>query len=117
MEQDLESIYGSNWTRIIRFFPDWGRDHPLWESGTDKYAMDPEDYGLSESLGRRLAEWMRHWESNRIPESGWKSAEAAEESERNGDALVADLRIEVAGFAEVHDERRRSDFPVDSSNS
>ena len=114
MEEDAETIYELNCKRIIRFFPDWGRDHPLWESGTDKYAMDPEDYGLSDSLSRRLAEWMRHWESNRIPETGWKSADAAEESEHIGDALVADLRIEVASFAEVHDERRRSDSPLDS---
>lgn len=112
MEEDAETIYKLNCKKIIRFFPDWGREHPLWESGTDKYAMDPDDYGLSDSLSRRLAEWMRHWESNRVPETGWTSADAATESERTGDALVADLRIEVASFAEVRDERRRSDCPA-----
>lgn len=117
MEDDPESIYGSGgYKRVIRFFPDYGRQHPLWESGTDKYGMDPEDYGLSESLAQRLAEWMKHWESNVIPETGWKSAEAAAESERVGDALVADLRVEVSGFAEVRDERRRADSSVDSDH-
>lgn len=109
MGEDWESVYESGGgKRVIRFFPDYGRNHPLWESGTDKYAMDPEDYGLSESLARRLAAWMTHWESNVVPETGWKSAEAAAESERLGDALVADLRVEVSAFAEVRDERKRT---------
>ncbi|MBB1029744.1 hypothetical protein G6027_02300 [Dietzia sp. SLG310A2-38A2] len=116
MEEHLESSYGSGgYRRVIRFFPDYGRDHPLWESGTDKYAMDPEDYGLSESLARRLAEWMKHWESNVVPETGWRSAEAAEESERIADALVADLRVEVSAFAEVRDERKRAVHSPDST--
>ncbi|GAA1054768.1 hypothetical protein [Dietzia natronolimnaea] len=118
MEEDLESINGSDgYKPVIRFFPDYGRQHPLWDSGTDKYGMDPEDYGLSESLARRLAEWMRHWESNVIPETGWKTAEAAAESTRVGDALVADLRIEVSGFAEVRDERKRANSSVDSDHT
>lgn len=117
MEEDWESAYESGGDkRVIRFFPDYGRNHPLWESGTDKYAMDPEDYGLSESLARRLAAWMAHWESNVIPEAGWKSAEAAAESERLGDALVADLRVEVSAFAEVCDERKRTYASHDSSS-
>jgi len=118
VEEDWETVYESGgYQRIIRFFPDYGRNHPLWESGTDKYAMDPEDYGLSESLSRRLAAWMRHWESNVIPETGWKSAEAAAESERVGDALVADLRIEVSGFADVRDERKLTYASPDSSDA
>ncbi|PAY23037.1 hypothetical protein CEY15_10820 [Dietzia natronolimnaea] len=107
--EDWESVYETGgYKRVIRFFPDYGREHPLWESGTDKYAMDPEDYGLSDSLARRLAQWMRHWEANVIPETGWASAEAAAESERVGDALVADLQVEVSGFADVRDERIRT---------
>ncbi|AVZ38996.1 hypothetical protein CT688_05410 [Dietzia sp. JS16-p6b] len=118
MEEQWESVYATDGDkRVIRFFPDYGREHPLWESGTDKYAMDPEDYGLSESLSRRLAGWMRHWESNVIPETGWKSAEAAAESERVGDALVADLRIEVSGVAEVRDERRSTAASPGSSDA
>ncbi|MCY1658879.1 hypothetical protein BFG51_08035 [Dietzia alimentaria] len=106
MEEELESIYGSgDYRRVIRFFPDYGRDHPLWESGTDKYGMDPEDYGLSKSLGQRLALWMAHWEANFVPETGWKSEQAAEDSRRVGDSLLAELRVEVSDFADVRDER------------
>lgn len=106
MEEELGSRYGSgDYKRVIRFFPDYGRDHPLWESGTDKYGMDPEDYGLSKSLGQRLARWMAHWETNFVPETGWKSEQAAEDSKRVGDSLLEDLRGEVADFAEVRDER------------
>ncbi|MDQ4138556.1 MAG: hypothetical protein M3116_06900 [Actinomycetota bacterium] len=39
-----------NWApRVIRLFPDYGRDWPLWENGTPEresnYTMTPEDYG------------------------------------------------------------------------
>ncbi|WP_162533949.1 hypothetical protein [Dietzia psychralcaliphila] len=68
----------ADYKRVIRFFPDYGRDHPLWESETDKYGMDPEDYGPVEvGWGQRLARWMAHWETNFVPETGWKSEQAA----------------------------------------
>lgn len=41
MEEHVESDNRSGgYGRVIRFFTDYGRDHPLWEIGTDKYAMD-----------------------------------------------------------------------------
>lgn len=48
---------------------------------------------------------MAHWETNFVPETGWKSEQAAEDSKRVGDSLLEDLRVEVADFAEVRDER------------
>lgn len=59
---------------------------------------------LSKSLGQRLTLWMAHSDTNFVPEKGWKSDQAAEDSRRVGDSLLADLRVEVADFAEVRDE-------------
>jgi len=91
--------------RKIRFFADWGADSPLWENGTDTYLMAPRDYGLSESLTQRLYAWCDHWRSHHHWETGWDDPASEEKSRRDGDALIEDLRREVAAFAEVIDER------------
>lgn len=91
--------------RRIRFFPDWGVRFPLWETGTNKYAMEPSDYLLSASLDRRLEEWMDHWVSHFDPFEGWDSPEAATHSRAASDKLITELRAEVGHFADVLDER------------
>lgn len=50
--------------RLLRFFPDWGHRWPLWENGTDKYAMEPADFGLSEKLTLDLRDWYDFWEEH-----------------------------------------------------
>ncbi|MCK2200996.1 hypothetical protein [Corynebacterium callunae] len=91
--------------RTIRFFADWGANTPLWENGTENYLMSPEDYGLSESLSKRVYDWADHWKTHCHWERGWDSPSSKEESKIKGDAIVRDLRAEVATFADVIDER------------
>ena len=33
--------------RVIRMFPDYGHEWPLWEDAHDEYVMEPSDYNLS----------------------------------------------------------------------
>lgn len=89
--------------RRIRFFPDYGHG-PLWESYTDKYAMDPADYGLSPSLSSDLQAWFEFWESHFAPFTGWDSPENRESSRNAAQVLIRRLREEVADIAEVVDE-------------
>jgi hypothetical protein len=90
----------------IRFFMDWGRDYPLWESFTDKYAMEPGDYGISAELGRRLGEWARFWDRHLDPFDGWDSAENERTWLAEGDELVRLLAMEVYDIAVVVPEFR-----------
>lgn len=58
--------------RTSRFFPDSG---PLGESGTDKCAVEPCDFGLSEELTSERA-WFDFWEEHLEPSAvGWDSPE------------------------------------------
>ncbi len=95
--------------REIRYFPDHGRKHPLWESGTDKYAMDPCDYDLSDGLSSGLRELMRFWNAHFTDSHGpsfeWDSAENEQHYWEEGDRLLEQLRSEVADIAVVSDER------------
>lgn len=49
--------------RVLRVFFDHGHQWPLWESGTDKYAMEPSDYGFSTELTELLRRWHAAWEA------------------------------------------------------
>lgn len=91
--------------RVIRFFPDWGRKYPLWESETPEYATRPEDYGLSTELAFRLEKWLKHWALHFDYDSGWDSSESKSASNKEGNKLIQDLSREVSDFARVIDER------------
>lgn len=94
--------------RVIRLFPDYGRDWPLWEDSTPTrdvgYTTDPEMYGLSEQLSRDLARWNAFWERHFDPIEGWDSHDSRERWRRDGEQIVSYLRHEVASFADVHYE-------------
>lgn len=47
--------------RVLRVFFDWGHVWPLWESGSDKLAMEPTDYGYSTELTDLLRRWQTAW--------------------------------------------------------
>lgn len=90
--------------RTIKFFPDYGKT-PLWESGSAKYALYPDDLGLSSSLGRDILDWNSYWNSHFDPFDGWKSEESRQRSQSEGDALLERLRSEIGNFADVVDGR------------
>lgn|SRR5699024_1875993 len=91
--------------RTIRFFADYGAYSPLWENGTSTYLMSPSDYGLSDSLTKRLLAWAEYWNSHYHWENRWDDPISERTSRLEGDILVAELRKEVADFADVVDER------------
>lgn len=95
--------------RKIRFFPDFGRKYPLWESFTDKYAMDLSDYDLSDELSRELRDLMTFWDAHFTDAYGsdfeWDSIENEQFYWTQGDLLIEQLRAEVDGIAIVLDER------------
>lgn len=94
--------------RVIRMFPDYGRDYPLWENSTSTwdvgYTTNPETYGLSEQLAGELAAWQTFWEEHLDPYDGWDSNANMTQWLRDGDQLAARLQAEVAQFADVHSE-------------
>jgi hypothetical protein len=90
----------------IRFFPEWGCDYPLWEDFTDKYTMEPGDYGISPELGRRLRDWARFWQRHLDPFDGWDDPGNEREWLATGDELVRALELEVYDIAVVVPEFR-----------
>ena len=94
--------------REIRFFLDWGPKYPLWETGTDKYAMEPSDYGLSSELDKALRNYVDFWNTHFIETDDrfeWDSSENKEYFEAEGNRLIQSLRDEVKDRAHVRDER------------
>lgn len=92
-------------TRRIRFLFEWGHPWPLWESGTDKYTMEPEDYGLSSELTDRLRKVYEYWQRHCDTGSGWDSPENRATWFAESRQVLTLLRREVADFADVVDER------------
>jgi hypothetical protein len=91
--------------RVIRLFPDYGRDWPLWENSTATwdvgYTTTPEMYGLSGALTRDMADWNALWEANFDPFDGWTDEVARDQWRIAGIAITARLRAEVLSFADV----------------
>lgn len=91
--------------RVIRLFPDYGRDWPLWENSTPTrdvgYTTTPEMYGLSEELTRDMAEWNELWGVNFAPSGGWTTDTAREKWREDGVDIATRLGAEVADFADV----------------
>ena len=92
--------------RVIRLFPDFGRDWPLWENsggpaGDVGYTTTPSDYGLSEGLCDALAAWNDFWTEHFDPFEGWDAAANETKWIADGRKVAAWLRREVAEFADV----------------
>ena len=94
--------------RVIRLFPDYSRDWPLWENSTPTwdvgYTTTPETYGLTEELTAHIDAWNRFWEANFDHPKGWDSSEARERWGADGEEIARRLREEVAAFADVQYE-------------
>ncbi|WP_067245695.1 hypothetical protein [Microbacterium resistens] len=88
--------------RVIRLFPGWGREWPLWESFSEQYALDAEDLPLSRELAAALKEWNAAWqardETAPVPD-GWIE---------HGRHLHARLQKELETVAEVRPDYDRS---------
>lgn len=100
--------------RVIRVFPDYARDWPLWENSTPSwdvgYTTDPATYGLSDQLTRNLAMWHSFWETHFDAFAGWDSDSSRTWWRDEGVRVVEELRLEVAAFADVQYEP----WPLDS---
>jgi len=84
--------------RVIRVFPEWVSGWPLWESFTDEYRRTGPELGLSVELSDALYRWNETWLSRAVDDpvpARWES---------DGLALVARLRTELDGIAEVRPE-------------
>ncbi len=94
-----------NGLRVIRVFPEWIDGEPLWESFSDDYHQSGAALGLSPELSADLRDWNARWSmrTEDAVDDGW---------EDEGLALVARLRIELDGVAEV-----RPEFLTDSAGS
>lgn len=84
---------------------EYGHAWPLWEDGTDKYSMEPNDYGLSRELTQQLQSCYEYWEAHHSPEGGWDAPESRHRWHAETDQAFAILRWEVSDFADVRDER------------
>lgn len=96
--------------RVIRMFPDYSRDYPLWENSTPTwdvgYTTSPETYGLSEQLGADLAAWQAFFEDHLDPFDGWDNEANFQSWLAEGDVLATRLQHEVRHFADVRPEFR-----------
>lgn len=86
--------------RLIRVFPEWGTDLPLWESFTEHYLVDRDTFPISSDLLDGLAAWNAEWQNRSelddLPdEDRWTA---------DGHALVSRLRAELNGIAAIRAE-------------
>ncbi|WP_454118363.1 hypothetical protein [Microbacterium lacticum] len=93
-----ESNVLPNGLRLIRVFPEWVSGWPLWESFSDEYHLTGSDLGLSSDLSTALFAWNDAWQSRDV------DAPLPEAWEEHGRVLVARLRSELEGVAEVRPE-------------
>lgn len=87
--------------RTIRVFPDVGHEWPLWEPGSDIYAIGPEDLPISEGLAGDLRVWYDDWEMSFSRSFSWSSDAEAERWRQRGDVLLDRLQQELWLQAEV----------------
>ena len=94
--------------RVIRLFPEYSRDYPLWENSTPSwdvgYTTTPETYGLSRQLGEDLAAWQAFFEEHANPFEGWDSDANLQKWLSDGESIAVRLQDEVQSFADVQRE-------------
>ncbi|MGA1826918.1 hypothetical protein [Microbacterium sp.] len=91
--------------RVIRLFPGYSRDYPLWENSTPTrdvgYTTNPDTYGLSKELGEDLAGWQAFFEEHANPFEGWDTDANLQKWLRDGEWIARRLQDEVQSFADV----------------
>ena len=86
--------------RLIRVFPEYVTDLPLWERFTEHYLIERGMLPLSIDLEDSLAAWNQEWQIHTLEggipdEQRWLA---------HGHALVRRLRTELHGIAEIRAE-------------
>ncbi|MDR5701702.1 hypothetical protein [Agromyces aerolatus] len=100
-----ESMRRDGTLTVVRVFPEWGTESPLWVSGPDDGVIRAEP-ALSEALRVALQSWVERWRTDFDVFSGWSSAERRESWFREGDLLASRLQQELWDFAEIVPEFR-----------
>ncbi|GAA3830176.1 hypothetical protein KACC15558_07430 [Brevibacterium ammoniilyticum] len=91
--------------RVIRFFPDWGREEPLWEEGAYEYALRVSDLNISSDLKRGLLNYMTFWTEHFDVDTEWDSKLAEREFSDEGDRLISELKKQLHDGFVILDER------------
>ncbi|HCG54945.1 MAG TPA: hypothetical protein DEW39_02055 [Brevibacterium sp.] len=91
--------------REIRFFPDWGRKEPLWESDAYDYAVRGSDLSISPQLQADLRSYMRFWHEHFHEEDEWDSVLSKNHFSDEGSRLIRELSEQLKGCAVIVDER------------
>ena len=79
----------------VRLSPDYGAPSPLWPLSDAPDALGPE------ALLARLVAWQQDFDANFRWDSGWQSNEAKARWAAEAAVLVGDLRMALAGKAEL----------------
>lgn len=91
--------------RTIRFFPDWGRKEPLWDSGSENYVVHTSELPITAELKSDLHEYMKFWHHHLDEISGWDSETNERWFSEQGDWLVREVCKQLEGVAIVVDDR------------
>jgi hypothetical protein len=91
--------------RLIRVYPDYGHEWPLWEDETATHdfgtTMAPSDYGLSSKLTDRIRAWYDFWDEHQDWDRDWDSPEDQIYWMNEGTDIAASIRAQVREFADV----------------
>lgn len=92
--------------RQIRFFPDWGRKEPLWDSDVNHLAIHVSELDITQTLAEDLLGLMSFWHEHLDEVHGWDSPNSARWYEEESSRLIDELRRQLGDTADVIDERK-----------
>jgi hypothetical protein len=75
----------------LRLSPDYGVEYPLWLDGN----RQPNEIGLTQELGERLAAWQSFFDEKYHHERGWRTRDDRAAFEAEGKRLREALQSEV----------------------
>jgi len=78
---------------VVRLFPDWGYEWPLWTS--EMGGTTPDALALSAELRSSLRAWHDEWLESYLPGRGWSTVNQRDRWFERGQALLAQLRTEL----------------------
>jgi phage terminase large subunit-like protein len=86
-------------SKLIRMFPEDGRDSPFW--GDAGELLSAEELGLSSDLRHRTAQWMRTWDSEFNLESRWSEPTTGRQWASDGHAIARLVESELGNSIRV----------------